>query len=80
MTSAVGAAAQGLVRLPVWRARFVLLALLVAFGALLARALYLQALKTDFLQERGDARYSRVLEMPATRECRVVYGSFSFDA
>lgn len=67
MTSAVGAAAQGLVRLPVWRARFVLVALLLAFAALLARALYLQALKTDFLQERGDARYSRVLEIPATR-------------
>ena len=67
MTSAVGAAAQGLVRLPVWRARFVLFALLVAFGALVVRALYLQALKTDFLQERGDARYSRVLEMPPTR-------------
>jgi cell division protein FtsI (penicillin-binding protein 3) len=67
VNSAVGAAAQGLVRLPVWRARFVLFALLVAFGALLARALYLQAMKTDFLQERGDARYSRVLEIPATR-------------
>ena len=67
MTSAVGAAAQGLVRLPVWRARFVLFALLAAFAALVARALYLQALKTDFLQERGDARYSRVLEIPATR-------------
>jgi cell division protein FtsI (penicillin-binding protein 3) len=67
VTSAVGAAAQGLVRLPVWRARFVLFALLVAFAMLLARALYLQAMKTDFLQERGDARYSRVLEIPATR-------------
>jgi cell division protein FtsI (penicillin-binding protein 3) len=67
VTSAVGAAAQGLVRLPVWRARFVLFALLVGFVALLSRALYLQAMKTDFLQERGDARYSRVLEIPATR-------------
>jgi cell division protein FtsI (penicillin-binding protein 3) len=67
VTSAVGTAAQGLVRLPVWRARFVLFALLVAFAALLARALYLQAMRTDFLQERGDARYSRVLDIPATR-------------
>jgi cell division protein FtsI (penicillin-binding protein 3) len=67
VTSAVGTAAQGLVRLPVWRARFVLFALLAAFVALLARAVYLQAMKTDFLQERGDARYSRVLEIPATR-------------
>ncbi|HEX9435121.1 MAG TPA: penicillin-binding protein 2 [Burkholderiales bacterium] len=67
MTGAVGTAAQGLVRLPVWRARFVLVALISAFVLLAVRALYLQALKTDFLQERGDARYSRVLEMPATR-------------
>ena len=67
MTSAVGTAAQGLVRLPVWRARFVLAALLAAFAALTLRALYLQALKTDFLQEKGDARYSRLLEVPATR-------------
>ena len=60
-------AAQGLVRLPLWRARFVLAALIGAFGALALRAVYLQAVKTDFLQEKGDARYSRVLEMPATR-------------
>ena len=60
-------AAQGLVRLPVWRARIVLVALIGAFAALTLRAVYLQAVKTDFLQEKGDARYSRVLEMPATR-------------
>jgi cell division protein FtsI (penicillin-binding protein 3) len=67
VTSAVGSAAQGLVRLPVWRARFVLVALLAAFAALALRAVYLQALKTDFLQEKGDARSSRLLEVPATR-------------
>jgi cell division protein FtsI (penicillin-binding protein 3) len=63
----VSAATQGLVRLPVWRARFVLGLLLLAFGVLVARSLYLQALRTDFLQEKGDARYSRVIEVPATR-------------
>jgi cell division protein FtsI (penicillin-binding protein 3) len=67
VTGAVGAAAQGLVRLPVWRARFVLAALVIGFAALVLRAVYLQAVKTDFLQEKGDARYSRVLEVPATR-------------
>ncbi|HEY5897674.1 MAG TPA: penicillin-binding protein 2 [Burkholderiales bacterium] len=67
MTSAVGAAAQGLVRLPPWRARLVLAGLLAGFALLTVRAVYLQALKTDFLQEKGDARYSRVLELPATR-------------
>jgi len=63
----VSAATQGLVRLPVWRARVVVAALLGAFAVLSARAVYLQAMHTDFLQEKGDARYSRVLEMPATR-------------
>ena len=63
----MNAATQGLVRLPVWRARFVLAALLGAFAVLVARSVYLQALKTDFLQEKGDARYSRVIEVPATR-------------
>jgi len=63
----VNAATQALVRLPVWRARFVLALLLLAFGVLVARSIYLQALKTDFLQEKGDARYSRVIEVPATR-------------
>jgi cell division protein FtsI (penicillin-binding protein 3) len=67
VTGAVGAAAQGLVRLPAWRARAVLAALLAAFVLLGARAIYLQAVRTDFLQEKGDARYSRVLEVPATR-------------
>ena len=63
----MSAATQGLVRFPVWRARLVLAALVGAFALLAARALYLQALKTDFLQEKGDARYSRVIEIPATR-------------
>ena len=63
----MSAATQGLVRLPVWRARIVLAALTAAFGVLALRSLYLQAMKTDFLQEKGDARYSRVLEVPATR-------------
>jgi cell division protein FtsI (penicillin-binding protein 3) len=63
----VSAAARGLVRLPVWRARFVLAVLALAFATLVARSVYLQALKTDFLQEKGVARYSRVIEVPATR-------------
>jgi cell division protein FtsI (penicillin-binding protein 3) len=63
----MSAAMQGLVRLPVWRARLVLGLLLLGFGVLAARAVYLQAMKTDFLQEKGEARYARVLEVPATR-------------
>jgi len=67
VSRAAVAMTQGMVRLPVWRARFVLGALVAAFALLAARSLYLQALKTDFLQEKGEARYSRVLEVPATR-------------
>ena len=63
----MSSAAQGLVRLPVWRARVVLIALVAGFAVLGGRALYLQAVRTDFLQEKGDARYSRLIEIPATR-------------
>ena len=63
----MSSAAQGLVRLPVWRARVVLILLAAGFATLGVRAVYLQAMETDFLQEKGDARYSRVLEIPATR-------------
>ena len=50
------ASAPAIVRLPVWRARFVLFAFVAAFGVLFARAVVLQALETEFLQEKGDAR------------------------
>jgi len=63
----VSAAAPALVRLPVWRARFVLAGLVAAFAVIAGRSLYLQAMRTEFLQEKGEARYSRVLEVPATR-------------
>jgi cell division protein FtsI (penicillin-binding protein 3) len=45
----------------------VLVLLVAAFAVLAARSVYLQAMRTGFLQEKGDARYSRVIEMPATR-------------
>ncbi len=61
------AAAPRFVRLPVWRARVVLLALIAAFAGLAGRAVYLQAVNTDFLQMKGESRFSRVLEVPATR-------------
>ena len=60
-------AAQGLVRLPVWRARVVLILLGAGFAVLAGRAVWLQAMETDFLQEKGEARYARVMEIAATR-------------
>ena len=56
-----------LVRLPAWRARFALAVMLAAFLVLAARSVYLQSMNTGFLQEKGEARYSRVLDVPATR-------------
>jgi len=61
------AAAATAVRLPIWRARFVLFAFVAAFAVLLARSVWLQAVNTGFLQQRGEARYGRVLAVPATR-------------
>lgn len=61
------AAAPVLVRLPVWRARFVLALFLLSFAAVAGRSGYLQAVRTAFLQEKGEARYARVIEVPATR-------------
>jgi len=63
----VSVATNALVRLPTWRARMVLFALAAGFALVLGRAAYLQGMKTEFLQEKGEARYSRVLEVPATR-------------
>lgn len=55
------------VKLPAWRSRLVLFFLFVAFAALLGRALWLQGISTEFLQKQGASRYTRTLELPATR-------------
>jgi cell division protein FtsI (penicillin-binding protein 3) len=54
-------------RLPPWRARLLLVLLLAWFVALAGRALYLQGLHDDFLQQKGESRYGRVIELSATR-------------
>ena len=54
-------------KLPAWRRRVLLVALLLSFGVLLGRSIYLQGLHTEFLQKKGDARYSRVLSLHAHR-------------
>ena len=50
-----------------WRSRFVLVMLLGGFAVLAGRAFYLQALNTSFLQAKGEARYARTIELPASR-------------
>ena len=53
--------------LPAWRARFVAALILLAFGTLAARSAWLQVVRNDFLQQKGESRYSRVIELSATR-------------
>ncbi len=55
------------VRLPVWRARVLVLLLCAGFMTLAARALYLQGLNKDFLQARGESRYERTIAAVANR-------------
>ncbi|MDR2838531.1 MAG: penicillin-binding protein 2 [Azonexus sp.] len=50
-----------------WRSRMVGLALMAALLALVLRAFYLQVINNDFLQEKGDSRYRRDIEVSASR-------------
>lgn len=54
-------------RLPAWRAHFVMGVLLLGSAALVARSFYLQGVNKDFLIGKGESRYERVIELPATR-------------
>ncbi|GAB4121144.1 MAG: penicillin-binding protein 2 [Sideroxydans sp.] len=58
---------SGQIALPAWRSRTLFVLLLLGMAGLLARAVYLQGIHNDFLQQKGDARYSRVVEVPAHR-------------
>ncbi|HPT51169.1 MAG TPA: penicillin-binding protein 2 [Accumulibacter sp.] len=53
--------------LPPWRSRLMALLILGSFGALIGRAFYLQVLNNDFLQEKGESRYRRDIEISASR-------------
>ena len=50
-----------------WRSRVVLICCLGVFMVLLGRSFYLQGLNNDFLQAKGEARFLRVVDMPASR-------------
>ena len=60
-------AKQLIVKLPAWRRRVLLVLVLLGFGVLLGRTVYLQGMRTDFLQQKGDERYSRTITLPAHR-------------
>lgn len=54
-------------RLPGWRATVLFVLILACLIGLLARAVYLQGIHDEFLQEKGNQRYSRVIEVSAHR-------------
>ena len=52
---------------PVWRSKFIVAALAVAFAGLAARAAYVQVFGNEFFQRQGEVRFARTLELPANR-------------
>ncbi len=54
-------------KLPGWRATVLFVLLLLCLVGLIGRAVYLQGIRDDFLQEKGNQRYSRVIEVSAHR-------------
>lgn len=61
------AARQQIIRLPAWRRRTLIVLVMLGFAVLLGRSVYLQSMQKTFLQKKGDARYSRVMTLPAHR-------------
>ena len=58
---------NGQMALPPWRSRVLFAVLLAGLGALLVRGVYLQGINNNFLQQKGDARYGRVIDINAHR-------------
>jgi len=54
-------------RTPVWRSKFVVGAIALAFTGLAARAAYIQVVANDFFQRQGEVRFARTLDLPANR-------------
>ncbi|MGY0197510.1 peptidoglycan D,D-transpeptidase FtsI family protein [Leptothrix sp. BB-4] len=52
---------------PLWRSRLVVLGVGLGFVVLLAKAVYIQAVNTDFYLKQGESRYARTFELPARR-------------
>ncbi|WP_180129077.1 penicillin-binding protein 2 [Rhodoferax sp. BLA1] len=52
---------------PVWRSKFIVAAIALAFAGLAGRAVYIQVLENDFFQRQGEVRFARTLALPASR-------------
>jgi len=67
MNYAAAIQTTGQIALPAWRSRVLFVMLLAGLAALLLRAIYLQGVNNAFLQQKGDARYGRVVDIHAHR-------------
>jgi cell division protein FtsI (penicillin-binding protein 3) len=52
---------------PVWRSKFIVAAIALAFAGLVGRAVYIQVIENDFFQRQGEVRFARTLALPANR-------------
>ena len=52
---------------PVWRSKLVVGVIALSFGLLGARSVYIQVVNNDFFQRKGEVRFARTLELPASR-------------
>jgi cell division protein FtsI (penicillin-binding protein 3) len=52
---------------PVWRSKFIVAMLALAFIVLIARAAYVQVIDNAFFQRQGAVRFERTIELPASR-------------
>ena len=52
---------------PVWRSKFIVIAIAAGFAVLAGRAVYIQVVNNDFFLRQGEVRFARTLELPANR-------------
>ena len=52
---------------PLWRSKFIVAAIALAFTGLVGRAVYIQVLENEFFQKQGEVRFARTLALPANR-------------
>ncbi len=52
---------------PVWRSKFIVIAIAAGFAVLAGRAVYIQVVANDFFLRQGEVRFARTLELPANR-------------
>ena len=52
---------------PVWRSKFIVASIALAFAGLAGRAVYVQVVGNEFFQKQGEVRFARTLELPANR-------------